>query len=138
MNRALAALLLLAATSASAGTLDAHDGWIRAAPPGATMLAGYLVLTNHGAAPLKCSALSSPAFGAVEMHRTVVEHGMSHMVEDKTIDVPAGGETRFAPGAAHLMLMQPRHALKSGDKVTLKMQCGGEAVSVEMVLRATE
>lgn len=111
-------MLLSASTSAHAdGKLGVFDAWIRAAPPGATMMAGYVTLKNSGDAPLTVLTVQSDAFRLTSLHETVVERGVSRMREVHRLVIEPGGETRLAPGGKHLMLMQPRHAIEVGEKV---------------------
>src|SRR6185436_16197132 len=54
------AATLLAGQVAAAGRLKVERAWIRAAPPGATTLAGYAVLHNGGDEPVIVHGASSP------------------------------------------------------------------------------
>ena len=78
----LAALLMLASGSALAAGDAAclptvEDPWVRAAPPGAASLAGYLVLHNGCDAPVEVVEVESLDFGMPMVHRTVEEGGVS-------------------------------------------------------------
>jgi len=112
-------IALLAATpSARAeGKLSVYDAWIRQAPPGASMMAGYATLKNEGDAPLKVLTVQSDAFRQSSIHETVVERGVSKMRELPRIDLAAGATVEMKPGGAHLMLAEPRHPILVGDKV---------------------
>jgi copper(I)-binding protein len=111
-------MLLFASTCAHAGgKLGVFDAWIRAAPPGATMMAGYATLKNGGDAPLTVLTVQSDAFRLTSLHETVVDRGVSKMREVHRLVLEPGGEIRLAPGGKHLMLMQPRHAIEVGEKV---------------------
>ncbi|HEY6894485.1 MAG TPA: copper chaperone PCu(A)C [Rhodanobacteraceae bacterium] len=117
---ALAALLasILAAPFAHAeGKLTVYDAWIRKAPPGASMMAGYATLKNEGDAPLKVLTVQSDAFRQSSIHETVIERGVSKMRELPRIDLAAGATVEMKPGGAHLMLAEPRHPILVGDKV---------------------
>ena len=46
-------------TAAAAGRLEISHAWIRTAPPGAMMQAGYAILRNSGDAPLVISGAHS-------------------------------------------------------------------------------
>ncbi|GAP67411.1 copper metallochaperone, bacterial Cox17-like protein [Mizugakiibacter sediminis] len=131
------ALSLMAGTEVhAAGRLTVEDAWIRAAPPGAMMLAGYMVLGNAGDAPVVLAAADSDAFGEVSMHRTVEEHGVARMRPLERVSVAPGQRVVFAPGGMHLMLMQPKRALHAGDRVTIRlMQTDGAATPVEFAVR---
>lgn len=111
-------MLLFASTSALAdGKLGVFDAWIRAAPPGATMMAGYATLKNSGDAPLTVLTVQSDAFRLTSLHETIVDGDVSKMREIHRVVIEPGQEVRFAPGGRHLMLMQPRHEVGVGDKV---------------------
>ncbi len=98
--------------------------WIRAAPPGAKMMAGYMVIHNDGKTPLRFVSAQSDAFGMVELHRSLIVNGMSTMRAAGEQTIPAGGVLHIQPGGLHLMLMQPKHALKIGDGVRFHLHFG--------------
>lgn len=113
-----AATLLGAAPPARAeGKLTVYDAWIRKAPPGVSMMAGYATLKNEGDTPIKVLTVQSDAFRQSSIHETVVEHGVSKMRELPRIDMAPGATIEMKPGGAHLMLMEPRHPILVGDKV---------------------
>jgi len=114
----LAFALLFAAGSAHAdGRLGVFDAWIRSAPPGTTMLAGYATLKNTGDAPVTVLTAQSDAFRMTSLHETIVANDVAKMREVHRLVVPPGGEVRMEPGGRHLMLMQPRHEIVVGDKI---------------------
>lgn len=125
-RRLLAPLLLCAALLplAAAGdgpSVSASRIWVREAPPGVTVLAGYFVLQNLTGKPLTLTSASSREFGMVEMHRSVSRNGVESMEPVASADIPAGGSIDFKPGGYHLMLMQPKKNLFAGDLVTLTL-----------------
>lgn len=95
------------------------DPWIRQAPPGARMMAGYLVLENPGDQPRELVAVSSPDFASIEVHRTEIVDGVARMIPEPDLTVPAGGRVVFEPGGRHLMLHGPARDLSEGDSVAL-------------------
>lgn len=101
--------------------MHADSAWVRAAPPGATMLAGYMTLHNDGTALQRFVSAESDAFGMVELHKSVIANGVSTMRAAGDQVIPAGGTLRIAPGGLHLMLMQPTHAMKIGDRVRFRL-----------------
>ncbi len=112
--------------------------WIREAPPSAMALGGFMVLQNMTAKEVALVGASSPDFSSVMLHRTIMDGGMSKMVHQKMITVPAKGEVTFQPGGYHLMLMNPKHAVKAGDKIeiTLKFRDGSTLPATFEVRRA--
>jgi copper(I)-binding protein len=138
MSRRLAVLLLaLAATPVfGAGRLVVDAAWIRAAPPGARMLAGYARLTNAGDAPLVVTGAASAAFGDVSMHASIIEDGVAKMRPLDTVTLAPGATETFAPGGKHLMLMQPAASLATGEKATITLTVeGGGDVAAEFTVR---
>lgn len=126
----LPALLVgLLACTPKDGAPRVEDGWIREAPPGAAVMAGYLRLHNDSRQPLRCDGVEGADFGAAELHRTVVEDGQSRMLRDQIIEVPAGGKAILEPGGLHLMLFRPQRELRAGDQTTLTLRCGDVTVS---------
>jgi copper(I)-binding protein len=132
-------LALFASVMAAEMGIMVENAWIREAPPGATAMAGYMVVKNTGAKDKVLVGASSPDFKSVMLHRTVVENGMAKMVHQPVITIPAKGEVTFEPNGYHVMLMGPKRALKAGDKVavTLKFK-DGETVEVVHEVRKEE
>lgn len=124
MHIILSCLLLTAALPAVAetdGPLQVENAWIREAPPGSATLAGYLTLVNRGATPVTISEISSPEFGAAEIHLSRVENGVAKMIAVGNLEIPAGSSVMLQPGGYHLMLFRPVRELHAGDTVTLHL-----------------
>ncbi len=131
----IAAGIFLAACSPPAAeqTLKFEDAWIRATPPGAMMTAGFGRLLNQTDLELEITAYTSPAYGDVSLHRTVIENGVSRMEEVPGLSIPPGGEVVLAPGAYHLMLMMPTQTSGPQDRVVLQIEeAGGQKFSFEL------
>ncbi|HEV7165053.1 MAG TPA: copper chaperone PCu(A)C [Gammaproteobacteria bacterium] len=127
MTRHLFPLMVLcvsflpAAMAADGPTVRASHVWIREAAPGVDVMAGYFVLENLTDQSLALTQVGSPDFGAVMMHQSVLKDGQESMLEVAQIVIPAHGSIEFKPGGYHLMLMQPKKNLYSGDMVTLML-----------------
>ena len=115
------AATLLAGQVAAAGRLKVERAWIRTAPPGATMLAGYAVLHNGGDEPVIVHAASSPDFGSVSLHETIEVDAVERMQPIEQVEVAPGASVTFAPGGKHFMLMRPSRSLASGAAVTIHL-----------------
>jgi len=116
----IAPVLALAAAGAHAdGKLGVFDAWIRAAPPGASMMAGYATLKNSGDAPITLLTVQGDAFRMTSLHESIVADGVAKMRELHRLRIDPGETVQLAPGGLHLMLMQPRHAVTVGDKVKI-------------------
>ncbi len=116
---ALLALLGIASTSWAAPQhgIEAHDPWVREAPPGAKVLAAYLQLHNHGSTLQTLISVDAPAFARVELHRTADMGGMASMAGMSQVMIPGHGKVAFEPGSLHIMLIDPISPLVAGDNV---------------------
>ena len=131
-----AALLAFVPFAQAAGTLEVEDAWIREAPPGATMLAGYATLKNRGDARLLVLLVESDAFDDAAVHETVIENGVSRIRGLERIEIASGAEVRLEPGGKHLMLMQPRQAIVAGASIDITFVMADNArVSAPFVVR---
>ena len=138
--RTLAFIVLgLAALSVRAedATTQIVDPWVQAAPPNVKVLAAYLEIKNNGKKPRHLVSITSPDFGRIEIHRSVMHGNMVHMEQQKELVIPAQDSVVMKPGGTHLMLMKPRAALKAGDSVPLTLFFkNGEKTSATAVVRS--
>jgi copper(I)-binding protein len=111
--------MTLSADGVTAGRLTVESPWIRAAPPGAMMLAGYAILRNSGDAPVIVQGATSAAFGDVSLHETVEVGGVERMRALGAVEIAPGADVVLAPGGKHLMLMRPAQATESGTVVKI-------------------
>lgn len=118
----VAACFLPVAALAADATLRVEDPWIRAAPPGARMLAGYATLGNEGDVALTLVGAASERFGLVEMHRTVQVDGVARMRQVESLEVAPGAQVALEPGGLHLMLMRPVSDVAEGERIPLRLR----------------
>jgi copper(I)-binding protein len=139
LTLAAASVAALLASSGSAFAAAPHaivtDAWMRAMPANIPA-GGYFTLHNNGGTPLTLTGASSPACGMLMLHKTEDMSGMSRMEDVSAVDVPPGGEVKFAPGGYHLMCMNPAATMKPGGtvKVTLRFK-GGETLESDFAVR---
>lgn len=113
------ACVLLAACSREP-VLEVEEAWIREAPEGATVLAGYMrVVHRHGDA-LELVGADSPHFARVELHATRTDGERMRMEQLDTVAL-SGDVTRFEPGGLHLMLMSPDGEVRAGDLIPVRL-----------------
>lgn len=133
-----ALILALSLNAAARGEAEVvvSDAWVREAPPGVAMMAGYMTLRNNTSRSQVLVAASSPGFGAVMMHRTVVKDGMASMEHTRQVELSANTSLMFAPGGYHLMLMNPKKTLRAGDQVVINLEFrGGPVLPVAFQVR---
>ena len=138
--RRLITLMVLALASieaaSAAGRLEVTGAWIRTAPPGAMMLAGYATLRNTGDAPLTVIGADSEAFGDVSLHESIEIDGVARMSALGSIEIAAGASVVLAPGGKHLMLMRPKGEPKSGGSIKIHIAAKpGEGTTANFVVR---
>lgn len=117
--------VLAAACGSDAPPLVASDVAVKPPMPGMKMTAGYLILHNNTGEDITIDRVTSPQFGKVEMHETIIEDGVSRMSRLDEVVLPAGEAVQFKPGGKHLMLMRPDENL---DVVTLELHSGDAVV----------
>lgn len=121
MRSVLLTALLMMGTPAIADTLTVDTPWVREAPPGMQMMAGYAILKNSGDKAVQVVNVESEAFADIEMHTTKTVDGVAKMIQQETLVIPAGGELTLAPGGYHLMLMQPKERYTEGKALDMTL-----------------
>ncbi|MGW7407929.1 copper chaperone PCu(A)C [Streptomyces sp. NPDC054833] len=102
-------------------------------PVSADMAAGFLTITNKGAAKDELTSVASDVAGRVTMHDTV---GGS-MQEVTSFAVPAHGRLVFRSGGNHLMFEKLNRRPKQGDTITLKLKFAKSGpLTVEMPVKS--
>jgi protein SCO1/2 len=81
--------------------------------------AAYLVIRNDTPQEDTLIAVAADLAVTAELHETMGTGEMRHMMPVRAVPLPAGMETRMAPGGTHIMLHTLRRPLKAGDSVTL-------------------
>ena len=136
---ALLAAALFSLAACAAESVKVSNAWVRAPAPGQKNASGYLELTSQANAALV--AAESSAAARVELHSTTTEGGVMRMRALPRVELPAGRTVKLAPGGTHLMLVDLKQPLKTGDKVrlVLSVQSSGTSVTtltVEAEVRA--
>jgi len=102
-------------------SVRASHVWIRQAPLGVNVMAGYFTLENLTDKPLTLTAATSPDFGAVELHKSTIRDNIESMESVVSVDMAAHSSIEFKPGSYHVMLMHPKRNLFTGETVILDL-----------------
>lgn len=113
-----------------AASIRIDAAWVRAAPPDAMMLAGYMTLHNDGDRPVRLVSAQSDAFETVQAHRTLIVGGVSRMRPAGEVTITAHHSRRFEPGGLHLMLMGPARIVRIGDVMHFRLHFSDGSTSV--------
>ncbi len=126
---------IMTACTGSDEVIVSH-AWVRDAPPGAQMTAGYLVIENRSTVDLVITRIESDDFEAAEIHITRITDGTAKMRRIGQLDIPAGKHMLFEPGGPHLMLIKPRRDIALGDTVTVTLIfTNGERLPVNLTVK---
>lgn len=94
------------------------NAWISEAPPVAKNNAAFVTVKN-GARKDVLLSVASPAAEAAEFHQMSMAGGLMRMQQLPLIHLAAHAELKFAPGGRHIMLINMKKPLKTGDRVPL-------------------
>ncbi|WP_405819295.1 copper chaperone PCu(A)C [Streptomyces sp. NBC_01390] len=132
------ALALTACGSSDSGDSSADAGLSVGSaympqPVSDSMAAGFLVITNKGAAGDVLTHVTSDIAGDVTVHKTVGQT----MEEAERLDIPAHGELVLQSGGDHLMFEQLKRKPREGDKVAVQLHFAKTSpITVEMPVKS--
>lgn len=134
----IALMLGFVSFGASAGSdIQIQDPWVQAAPPNVKILAAYLEIKNNGEKPKILTNVTSPDFGEVGIHQSVMHGDMVHMEQLKELTIPQRASVALKPGGLHLMLMDAKKQLRVGDQVSMTLTFkNGEKIAVKATVRS--
>ena len=116
----LASALALAAPSAMAqsksGSLQIDRPVARATPPGARTAAVFFTIDNAGNTADRLLRASTPIAGGVVLHQMVQTGEVMTMRAIPSLEIIPGGRLELVPGGYHLMLIDLKQPLKTGDR----------------------
>ncbi len=133
----LALTLALPWAQAAEAPIVVASAWAPPNPAGATVGAGYLVVTNRGNEADRLVGVSSPRAARVEMHESRIDGGMARMRPVASLPLAPGASVRFEPGSLHLMLVGLSAPLMAGERVPLTLRFQ-RAAPVEAVLEVRD
>jgi len=104
----------------AANLVSVKDAWARVTPPGVEVGVAYLTL--EAKQTLQLTKARSNVSQSVEFHNMTMNNGVMQMRQLPNLPLPAGKPVKLEPGGLHLMLIDLKKPLKSGDKVQLELQ----------------
>lgn len=123
---------------AEPSSLQIKNPWIKLAPPGAGVNAGYMELYNSSAQALTISKMESSCCERLMLHGTLYEGDTVKMVHLDELVVKAGGRQQLQPGGVHIMLINPSPMLQLGDEVAINLQlANGQQQTVYFPVKAS-
>lgn len=130
--------LALASLTASAQTV-VKDAWVRGTVPQQKATGAFMQVTSTQGG--KLVSASSPVAGVVEIHEMAMEGNVMKMRAIPGLDLPAGKAVELKPGGYHVMLMDLKQALKTGETVPVTLVVEGkdgkkESIEVKAPVKA--
>lgn len=113
----------IACTTSAAPPIEriaVRSGWARIADSGATSGA-YLEIANNDTVATTLVGVTASDAAAAEVHESMQQDGMAHMMPRTDVRIAAGDVLTMAPGGVHVMLINLRRALVIGDSVRLRL-----------------
>ncbi len=101
------------------GTLRIGQPVARATPPGAKTGAVYFAIENDGNRTERLLRASSPIAAGVALHQMAQSGGMMTMRAVPSLEIFPGARVELGPGAYHLMLIDLKQPLRTGEKFPL-------------------
>jgi copper(I)-binding protein len=120
------------------GDLTVTSPWTRATPGGAKIAGGYLKITNNGSSVDHFVGAKSDVSDRVEIHEMSMSDSIMKMRPlPNGLEIKPGETVELKSGGYHLMFMDLKQPLKSGDafKATLQFEKAG-SLDVNFSVRA--
>jgi copper(I)-binding protein len=111
------------------GSLTVSSAWTRATPKGAPVGAGYLTITNNGAAPDRLVGGTSDIAARFEIHEMTMDNGVMRMRPiAQGLEIKPGETAALKPGGSHVMFVGLKSQLMQGQhvKATLTFEKAGK------------
>ena len=135
---ALSCVFVVSMMNLAVAEVVVESPWVREGPPNAKTLAAYMVLRNDDDSAEILKGATASGFEGVEIHRTVMEEGVATMVPQESLTIPSKGSVTLAPGGLHLMLINGKKPVKTGDSVELTLRFSdGETIDVDAPVRTS-
>ncbi len=135
----LAVCLAVCLTAPALAQVTVKESWVRATVAKQTATGAFMQIT--AAADTKLVDVKSSAAGIVEIHEMKMENNVMKMRAVDEVVLPAGKMVELKPGGFHVMLMDLKAQVKTGDTIPLTLVFEGkdkkrETVDLKVPVRA--
>ena len=125
MKRSAVAAVMVMATSLAAhaqrsADIDVKSAWARPTVAGQMGTGAFMHLTSREGARLL--GASSEVAGVVEIHEMAMEGNVMRMRPIRSLDLPPGSTVELKPGGHHMMLMDLKRPLATGEKIKVELR----------------
>jgi len=130
-RRLLVAIALSIAAYAAQAQVTVEDAWVRGTVQGQTATGAFMRLKSAEGAIL-LSAESAVA-GIAEIHMMRMDGNVMRMRAVPRLELPPGRTVELKPGGYHVMLMDLKRPLKTGEAVPIKLKLEGKDRKLEEI-----
>jgi len=118
--RTILCAVLLAASAAAQGQVEARAAWARTTVQGQTTAGAYMQLTSSE--PASLVGAESPVSASAEIHETRMEGKVMRMRALSRLELFPGKTVELKPGGYHIMLLELKRPLKKGEIVPIRLK----------------
>jgi copper(I)-binding protein len=115
----LTALATLLTASPVLAQVTVADPWVRGTVAQQRATGAFMKLTAPDGARLV--EARSPVAGVVEIHEMTMDNNVMRMRQVPMLELPAGKAVELKPGGYHVMLMDLKQAMKTGESVPITL-----------------
>lgn len=101
-----------------AGGLTLSNAWVRAMPPGQSMTAAYMQISNGGSTSVTINGVTADR-GMASLHETRTVDGRSSMHPVPMLALRPGESAQLQPGGLHVMLMGLERTPAPGETLSI-------------------
>ena len=112
--------LALAAQAQRSADIDVKSAWARPTVAGQMGTGAFMHLTSKEGARLL--GASSDVAGVVEIHEMAMQGNVMQMRAIRSLDLPPGSTIELKPGGHHMMLMDLKRPLATGEKIKVELR----------------
>jgi periplasmic copper chaperone A len=112
--------MALAAHAQRSADIDVKSAWARPTVAGQMGTGAFMHLTSKEGARLL--GASSDVAGVVEIHEMAMEGNVMQMRPIRSLDLPPGITIELKPGGHHMMLMDLKRPLATGEKIKVELR----------------
>lgn len=124
-SRLLTAAACVLITLPALAQTTVKDPWVRGTVAQQKATGAFMAITATGGGTLVSA--SSPVAGVVEIHEMTMDGTTMKMrALPKGLDLPAGRTVELKPGGYHVMLMDLKAPLKTGESVDISLVVEGK------------
>lgn len=117
---AVSVAIALTAHAQRSAEVDVKSAWARPTVAGQTGTGAFMqLLSKDGARVLSAS---SDVAGVVEIHEMAMDGNVMRMRPMRSLDLAPGSTVQLKPGGQHMMLMDLKRPLTSGEKITVELR----------------